>query len=56
MNYILKLKNGDVIKITEEQAKTLRKAILTGDTPAFISIHDALISTNSIASMFPEKW
>ncbi len=56
-NYLIKLKNNDVIKIDEEQHAKLMKALSSkATTPAFIHIGDQSIRTDYIATIKAEEW
>ena len=54
-NYVIKLKNTDIIKITKEQYSKLVIA-LADNPPVFININGEIIKTDCIATIRQELW
>jgi len=55
-NYIVKLKNGEVMAITEEQKAKISGILTMGETPEFIKIDGNIIKTDYIAYVKKEAW
>lgn len=56
INYIIKLKNGDMIEITDDQYKKISALLTSAKAPKFIIISDEVIAVDYIATIRPEAW
>jgi hypothetical protein len=55
-NYLVKLKNGDTITISETQHKSLSDILSSAKPPAFIKIENNMVRTDYIAFVKAEDW
>lgn len=54
--YLIKLKNGDIKKIDDEQYKKISTLLTSAKSPKFIIVDDEVLSVDYIASIKQETW